>query len=420
MSSRRAFIKSGAIAAFGISWGGVPGFVARAAAGFKQNRLYKKNKILVCIFQRGAMDGLMAVTPYTDAYLKKARPTIFMSAAASEKERLFDLDGTYGLHPAFGSLFPMFSSKQLAIVHGIGSPNNTRSHFDAQDYMETGTPFDKGTQSGWLNRVMNFMPHDASAFRAVSITPSMPRSFYGLNPVVSVANLGDFAIRNRKNMPGGNLAATSFEELYDEAASGLVRETGKETFDAVKMLSGIDVKKYQPANGAEYTNSQLGNSLKQLAQLIKADVGLEIGFAESTGWDTHFNQGTLNGNFAKSATDLSDNIAALWKDLGADLQDNVTIMTMTEFGRTVKQNGSGGTDHGRASCNFILGNDVMGGKVFGELKSLAPEYLEDGRDLPVTTDFRAVFNDVAGRHLQLQHYNSLFPDWKGNDLRIIL
>jgi uncharacterized protein (DUF1501 family) len=419
MSSRRAFIKSGALAAFGISFGGVPSFIARAA-GFNQILMpYQSKKILICIFQRGAMDGLMAVTPFTDDYLKKARPSLFMTPSASEKEKLFDLDGRFGLHPAFSPILPLFKNNQMSIVHGIGSPNNTRSHFDAQDYMETGTPFDKGTTSGWLNRAMGYMGHDASPFRAVSITSSMPRSLYGANPVVAVSSLGDFALRNKKNMPDLPMAATSFEELYDQTASGLIHDAGKETFEAVKMLSGVDVKKYQPANGAQYTNTQLGTSLKQLAQLIKANVGLEIGFAESTGWDTHFNQGTVNGGFAKSASDLSSNLFAFWTDLGSALQDQVTVMTMTEFGRTVKQNGSGGTDHGRASCNFIIGNDLNGGRVFGDLKPLAPENLDEGRDLAVTTDFRSVFSDVAVNHLKLKQSNALFPGWTGESTRII-
>ena len=419
MSHRRAFIKSGAIAAFGITIGGVPSFVAKAAAAFKHREVYKKNNILICIFQRGAMDGLMAVTPYKDEFLKKARPTLFMTPAKSEKNPITDLDGRFGLHPAFGSLFPLFQSKQMAIVHGIGSPNNTRSHFDAQDFMETGTPFDKGTASGWLNRAMGCLGKEATPFRAVSITSSMPRSLYGHLPVVSVSDLSDFSVRNSQKIPNGNQVAGGFEDLYDATASGLMKESGKETFEAIKMLSGIDVRSYKEASGAAYSNSSLGKSLKQLAQLIKADVGMEIGFAESTGWDTHFNQGTVNGNFARPATDLAENINAFWKDLGADLQDRVTIMTMTEFGRTVKQNGSGGTDHGRASCNFIIGNDVMGGKVYGDVPLLDPVHLDEGRDLPVTTDFRSVFSNVAAQHLKLMNCESLFPGWSGEQLRLI-
>ncbi len=403
MTSRRGFIKNGGLALFGIGLGGVPSFIARAADSNKILAPYKKKKILVTIFQRGAMDGLMAVSPFTDDYLKAARPTLFMSAAKDQKSKaLIDLDGRFGLHPSMKAFEPLFHDKRLAIVHGIGSPNNTRSHFDAQDYMESGTPFNKGTSSGWLNRVVGLLGHDATPFRAVSLTSSMPRSFYGDNPSVAISNLQDFAIQMRGNQMGANMAAKSFEDLYDKAATGLLKETGKESFDAVKMLQKTDVKNYVPANNAVYPNSALSNSLKQIAQLIKMNVGLEVAFAESGGWDTHFNQGAEVGVFARNVADLSNSITAFWTDM-KDYQDEVTVMTMTEFGRTVRQNGTGGTDHGRASCNFILGNDVNGGMVHGKVNQLAVENLEDGRDLAVTTDFRTVFTEVADKHLKINN-----------------
>ncbi len=419
MSSRRGFLKNGGLALFGIGVGGVPTFMARAAESKKVTSLYKKKKIFVAIFQRGAMDGLMAVTPFTDQYLKAARPTLFMSAGNNQKDSpLIDLDGRFGLHPGLKSFEPFFKEKRLAIVHGIGSPNNTRSHFDAQDYMESGTPFNKGTGSGWLNRAVGLLGHDATPFRAVSLTSSMPRSFYGNNPSVSISNLQDFAIQMRGNPMGTNLAAKSFEDLYDQTSSRLLKETGKESFDAVKMLQKADTRNYRPEFNAQYPASPLGNSLKQIAQLIKMDVGLEVAFAESGGWDTHFNQGTQMGVFARNAMDLSNSIAAFWTDL-ASYQDDVTVMTMTEFGRTVRQNGTGGTDHGRASCNFILGNDVNGGIVHGKMKPLAVENLEDGRDLAVTTDFRSVFSEVADKHLKINNDNVLFPDWKGTKIGVM-
>lgn len=419
MTSRRAFLKGGGLALFGIGFGGVPSFLARAADSFKITAPYQKNKILVCIFQRGAMDGLMAVTPFTDEFLKAARPTLFMTAAqAASGKPLIDLDGRFGLHPSMKSFEPLFREKRLAIVHGIGSPNTTRSHFDAQDYMESGTPFNKGTASGWLNRASGLLGHDASPFRAVSLTSAMPRSFYGDNPALAINNLRDFSIQMSGNLMPYNTAAKSFEDLYDQTTSSLLNKTGKESFEAIKMLQKTDVKNYKPAGNAVYPSSALGSSLKQVAQLIKMDVGLEVAFAESGGWDTHFNQGTINGPFARNVQDLSESITAFWTDLSA-YQDRVTVMTMTEFGRTVKQNGTGGTDHGRASCNFILGNDVNGGIVHGNMQALSPEHLEDGRDLAVTTDFRAVFSEVAGKHLSLSDMSKLFPDWKGDYIGVM-
>lgn len=419
MTSRRAFLKSGALALFATGIGGVPNFVAKAAESRKLSRLYKKNKILVCIFQRGAMDGLMAVTPFTDQYLQKARPTLFMSAAKSANKPLIDLDGKYGLHPSMSAFEPLFRQKRLAIVHGVGSPNNTRSHFDAQDYMESGTPFNKGTDSGWLNRAVGLLGHEAvTPFQAVSLTSSLPRSFYGDNEALAISNLQDFAIQLRGNPIGTNTAAKSFEELYDKTSSSLLNKTGKESFEAVKMLKNADVRNYRPSNGAEYPLSPLGNSLKQIAQLIKMDVGLEIGFTECGGWDTHFNQGTEIGTFSRNVLDLSNSMAAFWTDLGS-LQDDVEVMTMTEFGRTVHQNGTGGTDHGRGSCMFILGNDVKGGVVHGKVPELALENLEDNRDLPVTTDFRAVFDEVATSHLRIKDEGKLFPGWKGSGIGVM-
>ena len=417
MTSRRGFLKAGGLALFGIGLGGVPTFVAEAANLVKAPGLFKKRKTLVCIFQRGAMDGLMAVTPFTDQYLKAARPTLFMSAAKGSAEKpLIDLDGRFGLHPSMSAFESVFKDGRLGIVHGIGSPNNTRSHFDAQDYMESGTPFNKGTASGWLNRAVGLLGHDAATpFQAVSLTSSLPRSFYGDHPSVAINNLQDFSIQMRGNQNGANMAAKSFEDLYDQTSSGLLKETGKESFDAVKMLKNVDTKNYKPENSAQYPNTALGNALKQIAQLIKLDLGLEVAFAESGGWDTHFNQGTTNGIFSRNVKDLSECMMAFWTDMGA-YQDEITVMTMTEFGRTVKQNGTGGTDHGRASCNFILGNDVNGGKVHGLVNPLAVENLEDGRDLAVTTDFRSVFSEVADRHLNINNDQTLFPNWNGKHI----
>jgi uncharacterized protein (DUF1501 family) len=284
--------------------------------------------------------------------------------------------------------------------------------------MESGTPFNKGTNSGWLNRAVGLLGHDATPFCAVSLTNSLPRSFYGENPAVAINNLQDFKIQTKGNASNSNAVSKSFEDLYDQTSNNLLKDTGKESFDAMKMLQSANTKNYKPSNGAIYPATGLGNSLKQLAQLIKMDVGLEVGFAEHGGWDTHFNQGTEMGTFARNARDLSDSITAFWTDLG-QLQDDVVIMTMTEFGRTVKQNGTNGTDHGRGSCNFIIGNNVNGGIVHGIVKPLSIENLEDKRDLAVTTDFRAVFSEVAQQHLLIKDNSTLFPDWTGAKIGVM-
>ena len=208
------------------------------------------------------------------------------------------------------------------------------------------------------------------------------------------------------------------EALYQQTSQELLRGAGGDTFEAMRVLESVRQQAYRPEGGARYPNSPLGRSLRQIAQLIKADVGLEVAFAESSGWDTHVQQGTALGSFARQATDLAQAITAFWTDLGT-LQDTVTLMTMTEFGRTVAENGSGGTDHGRASCLFVLGNTVDGGRIHGTVPDLAVDNLEDHRDLPVTTDFRAVFAEVAGGHLGITNDADLFPGWQGTRMPLL-
>jgi len=419
MLTRRLFLKSGGVALFAVGVGGGPGFLTRAAlaATGTGSTSSRKRKVLVTIFQRGAMDGLAAVPPIAAAELKSLRPRLATSGARSEGEAaLLDLETGFGLHPAFEPLLPLWKDKRLAIVHAVGSPDPTRSHFDAQDFMETGTPGRKGTPDGWLNRAVGLMGHDGSPFRAVAMTAALPRSLYGDEPAIAVTNLADFKVQ----LPGADRTAAAagqgFETLYEQASQGLLRETGGETFRAIHMLSAAEIERYRPAEGVEYPQTPLGNALRQIALLVKSDVGLEIAFAESGGWDTHVQQA---GTFARQARDLAQAIHAFWTDLGS-YQDQVVLTTMTEFGRTVRENGSGGTDHGHGSCLFVLGNPVDGGKVHGVFpKGLEPGALYEGRDLPVTTDFRAVFCELAGKHLGIKDDARLFPGWTGKRLPLL-
>ncbi len=438
--TRRIFLKSGGLALVALGMSSTPLFLTQAAAETAQslNSAGKRRKILVTIFQRGAMDGLMAVTPFTDPHLAQFRPRLTMNVG-KDASNLIDLNGTFALHPALGAFEPLFREQRLAIVHGMGSPNTTRSHFDAQDYMETATPERKGTDSGWLNRASALLLQEATAqkqavtpFQALALTSAMPRSLYGDAPALAITNLSDFSIgagsggmlKQAKAVKGASAQGfesrfeSGFESLYEQTSQEILRGAGKDSFDAMSILQKAQLNTLKPASGVVYPASPLGESLRQIAQLIKADVGVEIAFAESGGWDTHVQQGTANGAFARRAKDLSDSIAAFWKDISA-FQDDVVLMTMTEFGRTVRENGSGGTDHGRASCAFVLGNSVDGGKIHGSLPTLAPENLADGRDVPVTTDFRAVFAGVAGAHLGIKHMPTLFPNWTGAALPIV-
>ena len=392
MFTRRLFLKAGGVALFTLGAG--PQFLTRAALAAPGRR-----KVLVTIFQRGAMDGLMAVTPLSED-LRSLRPRLAMPA-----KELLDLGTGFGLHPAFEPLLPLWKEKRLGIVHAVGSPDPTRSHFDAQDYMETGTPGRKGTPSGWLNRAVGLLGHEGTPFQAVSMTPALPRSLYGDEPALAVADLADFK---------APAAGQSFEALYAQTSQKVLQETAGDTFEAMQMLTPEKVNRYRPANGAEYPASPLGQALRQIALLIKSDVGLEVAFAESGGWDTHVQQGI---SFTRQARDLARSIHAFWTDLGPAWQDGVLLSTMTEFGRTVRENGSGGTDHGHGSCLFVLGNQVQGGRIHGTFPSL--DALYEGRDLPVTTDFRSVFCELAGKHLGIHEDGRLFPGWSGKRLPLL-
>ena len=363
----------------------------------------------------------MAVTPFNDTALAEARPNLFMNLTDSEN-KLTDLDGRFALHPSLADLAPLYKEGRLAIVHGIGSPNKTRSHFDAQDYMENGTPGVKGTTSGWLNRAVGLLGHEGTPFRSVALTKALPRSFYGKTPSIAVDDLRSFGIQVPNNPQATEQMEAGFESMYARSAKRLVQKVSTESFEAIEMLEKIGVRNYKPAEGAKYPNTALGRRMQQIALLIKSDVGLEVAFTETGGWDTHVQQGTTTGSFQRRAVELSQSIGAFWTDLGT-YQDDVVLMTMTEFGRTVHQNGSLGTDHGRGSCLFVLGNNVAGGKVHGDVpERLVKDALEDRRDLPVTTDFRSVFADVAGKHLNIDrsHDIAMFPGWEGERFNLMV
>jgi uncharacterized protein (DUF1501 family) len=400
MFSRRVFLKGGGLAL--LSLGFAPAFLARTVEAAGNVR----RKILITIFQRGAVDGLNMVVPFGEKAYYQSRPSIAV-AAPNAADGAIDLDGFFGLHPRLGALKPLWDSRQLAIVHATGSPDGTRSHFDAQDYMESGTPGVKSTQDGWLNRILHAREHaSATPFRAVALAPQLPRSLQGFEPALALNQIGQFGIRAGQST---DMVQASFESQYAAAADSVLGRTGGQAFDAVKMLKSADPSKYQPENGAEYPRSAYGDALRQVAQLIKADVGLEIAFAEAGGWDTHVNQGASVGQLAQRLNDFSQGIAALARDLG-DRMDDVVILTMSEFGRAVTENGNRGTDHGHGNAMFIIGgHNVRGGKVYGRWPGLAPEQRYEGRDLAVTTDFRAVFTEVARAHLGVTDTRSVFP-----------
>ncbi len=403
MVSRRIFLKNGGLAL--VSLGFAPEFVARTVAAAQPRR-----KVLVTIFQRGAVDGLNMIVPFGDRDYYASRPSIAIAAPGSRDDCAIDLDGFFGLHPRMTALKALYDAKQLAIVHASGSPDGTRSHFDAQDYMESATPGVKSTPDGWLNRYLHAREHEAATpFRAVALAQQLPRSLQGNEPALAIGQIGQFGIRAGA---AAEMVQNSFEAEYAAAAAQVLQQTGREAFEAVRMLKTADPTRYDPANGAAYPRSPYGEALKQIAQLIKADVGLEVAFAETGNWDHHVNEGAAVGQLANRLDDFARGIAALVRDLGDRMAD-VVILTMSEFGRAVAENGNRGTDHGHGNAMMVIGGNVRGGRVYGKWPGLAREQRFEGRDLAVTTDFRTVFADVSRGHLGLQQVAHVFPKFDG-------
>ncbi len=398
--SRRGFMKSGALALIGTST--IPSFLVRSVMAEVTTAQAGKKKLVV-IFQRGAADGLNVVVPYAEKNYYAMRPTI-----AIQRNQVLDLNGFFGLHPAMASLKPLYDQGHLAVVHATGSTDTTRSHFDAQDYMESGTPGVKVTQDGWLNRALQAGPAQGkpTAFRAVALGSQVPRTLQGKLPAIAVNNLADFSVGGKG--PQTSPISNAFQAMYDESSDSVLHGTGQETFEAVKMLKAADPSKYQPAAGVDYPKTPFGNNLKQIAQLMKANLGVEAAFSDIGGWDTHQNQGNANGQLANRLREFSDSIAAFWKDMGPDAE-NITLVTMSEFGRTARQNGTGGTDHGHANVMFVLGGPVRGGKVYGKWPGLENDQLNEGRDLTVTTDFRNVLGEAAYKSLGARNLEAVFP-----------
>jgi uncharacterized protein (DUF1501 family) len=401
--TRRTFLKGGAMAVVGTA--AIPQFLTRAAFGATDAT--SANKRLVVVFQRGAADGLNIVVPHAEHSYYSLRPSINIP-----RQQVLDLNGFFGLHPSLAPFKPLWDERHLAIVHAAGSPDETRSHFDAQDYMESGTPGVKSTDDGWLNRTLQTeRSSDPSPFRAVALGTSLPRILAGKAPAVAVSNVNGFAIA------GGNPAAApignSFEAMYAQSVDSVLHGTGRETFDAVKMLKSADPQKYTPAAGADYPKGRFGDAMRQTAQLIKSNVGVQVAFTDISGWDHHVNEGAVDGQLSNVLRDFAQSIAAFWIDLGTLAEDTVVI-TMSEFGRTARENGNRGTDHGHANVMFVLGGPVRGGRVYGRWPGLDPSQLHEGRDLALTTDFRTVVGESVARHLGNRDLNAVFPSFNNS------
>jgi uncharacterized protein (DUF1501 family) len=403
MTSRRIFLKDSALAIFGV--GAIPSWLSRSVyAGDASTK--RRKKILVAIFQRGAVDGLNVVVPFGEPRYYQLRPSIAIAKPDSTPNSAVDLDGFFGLHPSLSSLKPMFDAQHLAIVDAVGSPDPTRSHFDAQDYMESGTPGLKATTDGWMNRALLKPVGAVSPLRAVSLGSGLSRTLRGTNDAIAVNNLSDFQVRDQRS-------AATFESMYDHSLDTVLHGTGRETFSAVKIVQSIQKQSYAPANGAKYPGGRFGQSLQQIARLIKADVGMEVAFAEIGGWDTHVNEARQLGN---NLSEFGQALAALYQDLG-DRMEDVAVVTMSEFGRTARENGDRGTDHGHANVMFVMGGGVRGGKVYGEWPGLSDEQLYEGRDLNLTTDFRDVLGELVAKHMGNSNLKAVFPGYQNPRFR---
>ncbi len=374
--SRRVFVKSGGLALF--SLGLDPLFLARAAfASVHRSIVPSDHPVLVCLFQRGAVDGLNMIVPHGEPLYYRERPRIAIPA------------------------------------QDVVAPDATRSHFDAQDYMESGTPGVKSTSDGWLNRYCRHdQEHADTAFRAVAFGPQLPRILAGTSPALAIDDLQAFGLRVPQEAARDKLTR-AFEELYEGGATGLLASSSQEGFAAIQVLKRVNPAQYQPANGAEYPPGRFGRALLQIAQLIKSDVGLQIAFADLSGWDTHVNQGSSDGQLAARLRELGLGLAAFNQDLGERMR-SVVVLTMSEFGRTIAENGNSGTDHGHATAMLALGGPVNGGKVLGRWPGLDPANRFEGRDVAVTTDFRDLFGEILARHLGAGDLSAVFPGFSPN------
>lgn len=400
--TRRAFLKSGGVAMLGL--GTMPRFLRRAVA---QTPMPNK-KVLVVLFQRGAADGLNIVVPFAEQNYYRLRPSIAIPQPKSgANDAALDLDGFFGLHPSLAPLAPLYKQRQLAIVHAAGSPDSTRSHFDAQDYMESGMPGVKSGDDGWLNRYLQAHPVErATPFRAVAMGQILPRTLRGSAPALALPDVRQFQV-----MAPTPVAEGSFEAMYDQTVDKALHGASQETFEAIDMLRKANPARYPPQNGAQYPRGRLGQDLLQIAQVIKADIGAEAAFLETGGWDHHVNEGGVQGQLSNLLRNFGEGLAAFHRDLG-DRMENVVLVTMSEFGRTAHENGNRGTDHGHANCMFIMGGPVKGGKVYGRWPGLAEAQLNEGRDLALTTDFRTVLGELVERHLGNADLKTVFPGFK--------
>ncbi|MCB8983606.1 MAG: DUF1501 domain-containing protein [Ardenticatenaceae bacterium] len=410
--TRRDFLQStAALGIVGASKGLFPRWMPRLA--FHPHMQSGPGDVLVVVFLRGGMDGLSAVVPLLEGdHYFDARPTLAVPEALA-----VNLDGRFALHPALSPLKEIYDDAQLAIVHAAGLTDDTRSHFDAMRFMEYGTPGSKLTGTGWIGRHLQTAAwQNDSPFRAVGMGALLPDSLRGGVTPLSLQSIADFHFRGREDEFRALQHSLASMYSINAPGDGLEKQAGL-VFETVELVRQLNAQHYQPAGGASYPEGEFGLGLQQVAQLIKAGVGLEVACIDLGGWDTHENQGTMGGTFAALLDSLGRGLHAFYTDLGEAMR-RVTLVTMSEFGRRVQENGSAGTDHGHGNVMFLLGGGVNGRQVFTEWPSLAPQALADG-DLAITTDYRDVLAEVVSLRLGNPAIANIFPNHAPKTLGLV-
>ena len=391
------------------------------AWAFKNGAEDADGKKLIVILLRGGADGLSIVAPYGDAKYYAIRPRIALPHP-STANGVIDLDGYFGLHPALAPLMPYWQNKSLAFVHACGSPDPSRSHFDAQDYMESGMPGVRSANTGWLNRLIGQLPKKNSPVQAISLGPVLPRIFSGPASVATVAK----NVKSQKMAVDRPGIGKAFNQLY----SGLHDDIGTAYAEGISAHNEVNrvldaaatappdkndpnMKEQIIANRGAPSPKNYNQFGKQVAALFTNDPAVQVAFLDFGGWDTHINQGTAQGQLANHLQPLAAGLADLITGLGP-MYKNTTIAIMSEFGRTAKENGNGGTDHGHGNVMWLLGGDVQGGKVYGRWAGLDTNALHESRDLPTSTDFRSVVATVLSNHMHVSQnaLSSVFPDFQ--------
>jgi uncharacterized protein (DUF1501 family) len=416
--NRREFLQmSGMVGVIGASQSLFPRWMPQLAFRSPERMAAGRGDVLVNIFLRGGMDGLSVVAPFAEgANYYDVRPTIAVPEPGRPNGAI-DLDGRFGLHPTLAPLKEIYDQQHLAIVHATGSIDPSRSHFDAMTFMEAGVPGNKTLNTGWIGRHLQAAAwQNDSPFRAVGMGAMIPSALRGPITPLSIRSIADFHFRGREDELHRLQQAISSLYTIQAPTNQLERQAGL-VFKTIATLDQLQATDYQPANGAQYPDDEFGLGLKQVAQLIKADVGLEVACVDLGGWDTHENQGTLTGEFNTLLTTLSNGLAAFYHDL-RDYMAGVTVVTMSEFGRRAHENGSQGTDHGHGNVMFLMGGGVNGGQVHARWPGLAPEALDDG-DLAITTDYRDVLAEVVSRRLRNPALDQIFPGYRPGAVDVV-